>query len=139
MVQGAVAFSQVQRGIKGSGQVGFGFFYALGEAFSFGQAAGDGGGKGAAGAVGVGVVDAGGGEKGGLGAVIKQVCGIVRKVSAFYEDSGSRDVKKEAGGFFHVFRRADGKAGEGLCLGEVGGDEGSQREEFFFQQRKSGF
>ena len=30
MVQGAVAFSQVQGGIKGSGQVGFGFFYALG-------------------------------------------------------------------------------------------------------------
>ena len=36
--------------------------------------------RGATSAVGIRVVDAGGGEKGGLGAVIKQVCGIVRKV-----------------------------------------------------------
>ena len=45
MVQGPVPFPR-SRGIKGSGQVGLASFICFGEAFSFGQAAGDGGGKG---------------------------------------------------------------------------------------------
>ena len=91
--------------LDGLGDVGFGFLDGLGEGSSFREVGGDGGGVGAACAVGVDAADVGGGEEVFVAAVVVDVDGLFEaaEVAAFEEDGAVTLGVALAGGLAEVF------------------------------------
>ena len=131
-VSGAAA--QVEHRPERAGQILFGLSDAQVEAFAGREAAGDGRGEGAAGAVGVGVVHAFGGVAADLAVVAEDVHCVVHKVSALHEHRASRVRGYLSGSTHHVGLVFDGKTAEDFGLRNVGRDDGAERNENGFKR-----
>ena len=64
----------------------------------------------------------------------QKVVGVVEVVSSFAEHRAAIGLANDLGGVLHILRRGDGEAGQNLCLGNVGGENGGQGEQKALQR-----
>src|SRR5690349_12165737 len=129
VVHGAGAVSQSGISADGLVEISLGTRDRGGERQSGSQARGDRGRIGAARAVGVRRVDAGGGEFLEAGAVVENVGGAAIEMAAF-DQHGARSQSVDAlGGAADIVEPADFAAGERGGFGNVGSDQRRERQQ----------
>ena len=95
---------------------------------------GNGAGKGAAGAVGVGILDALAVKPGGFSVGIQQVICVADAVTAFAQDCAPTFLADDAGSLLHLLRGVDFDSRKQLCFGNVWGDDRRHRQKNAFEQ-----
>ena len=119
MVHRAGAVAQVQHGRQAAGNVGLGTLHRGVQIIALGQVGRNGAGKGAAGAVGVGVRNALAVEPLAAAVPPQQVVGVVDLVAALAQHSAAVLLADALGRSFHPGGVGDGHAGEDLRLGDI--------------------
>ena len=133
MIHGTAALAQIQHRRQRAGDVRLGPLHGRVQIIALGQVGGDGAGEGAAGAVGVGVVDPPTPEPLARTVPPEQVVGVVDLMAALAQDGAAIPLADGPGRQLHVRGIADGHAGEDLRLRDVGGQDRRQGQQLLFQ------
>ena len=128
MVHGPASGPQVQHGGQSTGEIFLRQTDGFLEGKALGQVGGDGAGKRASGAVGIGVIDAAAVKPVILAVMVEKVVGVGETVAAFAEDGAALDIADLLCRRLHILFGADSESGEDLGFRNVGSDDRGDRQ-----------
>ena len=138
MVHGPAARTKIQHGGQRAGDIALGPADSRFKTKALGEICGDGAGEGAAGAMGVGIVDALSLKPAERAPGIQKVVGVVDAVPAFQEHGASESLPYQRRRPLHVLPAFYLHAGEQLRLRDIGGAEIGKGQKFFGKRLHGG-